>query len=211
VIPSSPPHAVDSADRANDRAAGPEAEWQRSRARPKCQPRWLAFEAMYRHRAAAACARQSAADTFDHAQRDHTQSRWHDRHTALADAMSNARQLRDDVANIAETRARPSGMRDGPEPGQRCRQAAQEPATPNRSGSRDIAATPDVPTMLPKGWRTAQAVKQRTTPLHAAVRTRCWMVRHVEHVALEPTDSTLVDERAILGRCDLEGEVRLRC
>jgi hypothetical protein len=64
--------------------------------------------------------------------------------------LGNARQLREDVANMAENA---SDLVAGGSEQALSAAAAARARNSESQRSRDIAATPDVPTMLPKGGR----------------------------------------------------------
>ena len=100
-------------------------------------------------RAAAATHSGSAVDTFDKRNEinrnpDGTIS------TRRSQVLGNARQLREDVANMAENA---SDLVAGGSEQALSAAAAARARNSESQRSRDIAATPDVPTMLPKGGR----------------------------------------------------------
>ena len=100
-------------------------------------------------RAATASRAGSAADTFD-TRNEITRNPDGTISTRRSQMLGNARQLREDVANMAENA---SDLVAGGSEQALSVAAAARARNSESQRSRDIAATPDVPTMLPKGGR----------------------------------------------------------
>ena len=139
---------VDSADRSNDRAVSPRMSGE-TLGPPELPTALSGIRRDVTAHAAEAWQRQSAAETFDQ-RNEITRNPDGTIGSRRSQAMSNARQLRDDVANIAE-QAR-EVMRDGPGQASAAAQAAKERIAKSQR-VQDIAATAEVPTMLPKGGK----------------------------------------------------------
>ncbi len=139
---------VESADRSNDRAASPRMSGK-TPGPPDLPSDLNGVRGDVTARAAEAWQRQPAAETFDQ-RNEITRNSDGTIGTRRSQAMSNARQLRDDVANIAE-QAR-EVVRGGPAQASATADAAKERIAKSQR-AQDIAATAEVPTMLPKGGK----------------------------------------------------------
>jgi hypothetical protein len=142
------PDAVAAADRANDRAAGPRLSGNDPKV-PEVPTGLAGVRGDVSDRAAAAARAGSAADTFD-TRNEITRNPDGTIGTRRSQMLGNARQLREDVANMAENA---SDLVTGGSEQALSAAAAARARNSESQRSRDIAATPDVPTMLPKGGR----------------------------------------------------------
>lgn len=139
---------VDSTDQSNDRAASPKLSGKTLRP-PDLPPVLHGIRGEVTARVAEAWQRQSAGETFD--QRNEITRRPDGTvGTRRSQAMSNARQLRDDVANIAD-QAR-EAIRDGPAQAGAAADAAMARIAKSQR-IQDTAATAEVPTMLPRAGK----------------------------------------------------------
>ena len=142
------PDAVAASDRANDGAAGPRLTGNDPRV-PEVPPGLAGVRGDVSDRAAAAARAGTAADTFD-TRNEITRNPDGTISTRRSQMLGNARQLREDVANMAENA---SDLVAGGSEQALSAAAAARARNSESQRSRDIAATPDVPTMLPKGGR----------------------------------------------------------
>ena len=146
--PGFAPDRVIAADQTNDLAAGPEIGLERLQA-PTASPVLSGLRADLLSRAATAARSPSAAETFD-ARNDISRNPDGTVTTKRSQLVNNAKQLRDDAANLAEdARDLISG---GPNDALRNAKAARvrQDESPRVQGMR---ATPEVPTMLPGAGR----------------------------------------------------------
>jgi conjugal transfer mating pair stabilization protein TraG len=140
------PDAVAAADRANDRAAGPRLSGNDPKV-PEVPTGLAGVRGDVSDRAATRAG--SAGDTFD-TRNEITRNPDGTISTRRSQMLGNARQLREDVANMAENAS--DLVAAGSEQALSAAAAARARNSESQR-SRDIAATPDVPTMLPKGGR----------------------------------------------------------
>jgi conjugal transfer mating pair stabilization protein TraG len=139
---------VESADRSNDRAASPRLGGQLP-GPLDVPPALTGVRGDVAARAAEAGQRESAAATFDQ-RNEITRSPDGAIGTRRSQGLANARQLRDDVATVAEQAL--AVLRDGPAEAGAAANAARERIARSQR-AQDIAATAEVPTMLPSGGK----------------------------------------------------------
>jgi conjugal transfer mating pair stabilization protein TraG len=149
--PAFDPSRVDSADRSNDRSTSPRLSGQ-TLVPPDLPTALNGVRDDVTARTSQAWQRQSAAETFDQ-RNEITRSPDGTIGTRRSQAMSNARQLRDDVANLAD-QAR-EVFRNEPVQAAAAADAANERIAKSQR-ARDIAATAEIPTMLPKGGKRSR-------------------------------------------------------
>lgn len=139
---------VEAADRSNDHAAAP-VSGAPLPTEPALPSALSGVRSEVTARAAQAGQRSPAAESFDR-RNEITRNADGTIGTRRSQGISNLRQLREDVVNMAE-QAREL-LRDGASHANSSAEAAKERIAQSRR-TREVAATPEVPTMLPKGGR----------------------------------------------------------